>query len=69
MEIQVREQHSILTKITYPSNTCITALEIHVLEKHYYSNTIEVEPYGEQWYLDIKYFLADKKYPQHANGS
>ncbi|KAK4731520.1 hypothetical protein R3W88_024508 [Solanum pinnatisectum] len=45
----------------YPGNTCITPLKIQVHDPHYYSNTIEVEPNGEKWYLDIKHFLADRK--------
>ncbi|KAK4731515.1 hypothetical protein R3W88_024503 [Solanum pinnatisectum] len=60
---------TLASMLPYPRNTCITFLEIQVSDQHYYSNTIEVEPYGEKWYLDIKHFLADKKYPKHANGS
>ncbi|KAK4731304.1 hypothetical protein R3W88_024292 [Solanum pinnatisectum] len=48
----------------YPGNTCITPLEIQVRDQHYYSNKIDVQPDGEQWHLDIKHFLADRKIPR-----
>ncbi|XP_019235648.1 PREDICTED: uncharacterized protein LOC109215979 [Nicotiana attenuata] len=50
--------------LPYPSNVHIGPLEIEVRERHSYCNAIEIEPYVEPWYHDIKRFLKTREYPE-----
>ncbi|XP_070036337.1 uncharacterized protein [Nicotiana tomentosiformis] len=52
----------------YPGNVHIDPLEIQIRERHGYCNTIEIEPYVQPWYHDIKRFMKIKKYPEQASG-
>nr|XP_009776110.1 PREDICTED: uncharacterized protein K02A2.6-like [Nicotiana sylvestris] len=48
--------------LPYPGNAHIDPLEIQVRERHDYCNAIEMKPYGEPWYHNIKRFLKTKEY-------
>nr|XP_033516031.1 uncharacterized protein LOC117280427 [Nicotiana tomentosiformis] len=58
---------TLASMLPYPGNTHIDPLEIQIRYQHGYCNTIEAEPDGEPWYLDIKHFLKTREYPEHAN--
>ncbi|XP_070028992.1 uncharacterized protein [Nicotiana sylvestris] len=53
--------------LPYPGNAHIDPLEIQILERHGYCNTVEAEPNIQPWYHDIKRFLKTKEYPEQAN--
>ncbi|XP_070035746.1 uncharacterized protein [Nicotiana tomentosiformis] len=59
---------TLASMLLYPGNVHIDPLEIQIRERHGYCNAIEIEPYAQPWYHDIKRFLKIKEYPEQANG-
>nr|XP_009620992.1 uncharacterized protein LOC104112702 [Nicotiana tomentosiformis] len=53
--------------LPYPGNVHIDPLEIQIRERNDYYNAVEVEPYVQPWYHDIKRFLKTKEYPKQAS--
>ena len=52
---------ALASMIPYLGNTYIT--DIQVRDQHEYCNTVEAEPDGNRWYLDIKNFFEDMEMP------
>ncbi|XP_070035980.1 uncharacterized protein [Nicotiana tomentosiformis] len=59
---------TLASMLPYPGNVHIDPLEIQVQKRHGYCNAIEMEPYVQTWYHDIKRFLKTKEYPEQASG-
>ncbi|XP_070005500.1 uncharacterized protein [Nicotiana sylvestris] len=54
--------------LSYPGNVHNDPLEIQIRERHGYCSAIEMEPYVQPWYHDMKRFLKTKEYPEWASG-
>ncbi|XP_070005117.1 uncharacterized protein [Nicotiana sylvestris] len=59
---------TLASMLPYLGNAHIDPLEIQILERHGYCNTIEAAPNTQPWYHNIKKFLKTQEYPEQASG-